>query len=162
MAPPFSVAARLLPALALLTAVPVFVASTARGAAPGCSATGVETTVRAFASTFNSGSGTRAAALFARAPSFKWYASGAPGARLGSKARNRASLAAYLAARVRKHERLGIVSIAAGFDSRAGDFNFGGKLIRRADDINRATRRQDFKGAAVCVAGRPRLIVWSM
>ena len=59
------------------------------------------------------------------------------------------------------HERIRITQFHAGFDAKRNIVNFGGKLIRTADDAPRLPRQRDFKGAADCRAGHSSLIVWS-
>ena len=72
----------------------------------------------------------------------------------------RSTLLAYFRNRARRHERIRIVKLGAGYDPARDIVNFGGKLTRRADDGR--TSVKDFKGAADCSTGSPRLIVWSM
>ena len=59
------------------------------------------------------------------------------------------------------HEAIRLIRLGGGYDAKRGIVNFGGKLVRSADDL-RPRGPQDFKGAAVCLAGRPLLVVWSM
>jgi hypothetical protein len=126
----------------------------------GCTAA-TTTLIHAFVRDYAQGRIAAADRLWAPAGRFKWFSTNAPGARLGARAYNRATLAAYLRARARRHERLRLVKLGAGYDETRGIVNFAGKLVRSADDI--APRpAQDFKGAADCPAGRPLLIVWSM
>ncbi len=99
--------------------------------------------------------------LWAREPYFQWFSTGAPGARLGPSAYNRATLDAYFRARVRAHERLRLTELHAGFDPTRNIVNFAGKLVRSAADLA-APHSHDFKGAADCISGKPTLIVWSM
>jgi hypothetical protein len=132
-------------------------------AANGCSPAAVRAAVRAFAAAYSAGHAGLAANLFAEEPRFEWFSSGPPGRRLGAKAFDRSTLAAYFASRVREHERLRIVQLTGGrFDGRNDAFNFSGKLIRTATDGSSPARPRDFKGAAMCLAGRLRFIVWSM
>jgi len=99
--------------------------------------------------------------LWAPEPRFHWFSTGPPGARLGSRAYDRMTLAAYFRARVRVHERIRLTELGAGYDSRRNLVHFRGKLVRRADDL-RPRPSHVFKGAADCESGRPWLIVWSM
>jgi hypothetical protein len=62
---------------------------------------------------------------------------------------------------VRVHERIRLTQLGAGYAATRDIVNFGGKLVRSADDI-RSRAPQDFKGTADCVSGRPVFIVWSM
>ena len=64
--------------------------------------------------------------------------------------------------RVRVGKYLRLTELSAGYDPARNIVNFSGKLVRSADDIRPRRRPHDFKGAADCVSGRPRLIVWSM
>jgi hypothetical protein len=99
--------------------------------------------------------------LWAPAPRFQWFSTSPPGARLGAKAYNRATLARYFRSRVRVHERIRLTRLGAGYDPKRDIVNFGGKLVRSADDVH-SQAPHDFKGAADCVSGRPFFIVWSM
>lgn len=81
--------------------------------------------------------------------------------RAGQSPRDRATLAAYFRTRVRKHEKLVLTKLGAGYDPKRNLLNFGGKLVRSADDLP-ATGPKDFKGAAACRSTGPALIVWSM
>ena len=110
---------------------------------------------------YNAGRVAMIGRLWAPAPRFQWFSTGPPGARLGQRAYNRATLLGYFRSRVRCHERLRLTQLGAGYDSTRGIVNFGGKLVRSGDDI-RTRPSQDFKGAADCLSSRPLLIVWSM
>ena len=129
----------------------------ARGA---CTADTTKAVVRSFVRGYNSGQVSAINRLFAPEPRFMWFSTGPPGARLGPRAYGRATLVAYLRTRVRVHERIRVTQLGAGYDPKRKIVNFGGKLIRSADDLRPSLR--DFKGAADCVSGRPSLIVWSM
>jgi hypothetical protein len=60
-----------------------------------------------------------------------WYAIADPaGQRLGAESQRRDTLGAYLAARVKQHERITLVSL-----DENGDGNFGIRVRRRADDL---------------------------
>jgi hypothetical protein len=128
-----------------------------------CSPASVEGTVRAFVTAFNSGRITVAEGYFAEEPMFEWFSVNPPGTRLGSRARDRATLRAYLASRARVHEKLRVTQLSAGYNARQKNFDFGGKLIRTSDEKRTASSRpDDFKGAAVCRGGGSVLFVWSM
>jgi hypothetical protein len=99
--------------------------------------------------------------MWAPAPRFQWFSTGPPGARLGERAKDRSTLVKYFRTRVRARERIHLTLLGAGYDPAQNVVNFGGKLVRTARDI-RPRGPQDFKGAADCVSGPPRLIVWSM
>jgi hypothetical protein len=126
-----------------------------------CTSAATKTVVREFVYDFARGRTAAIARLWAPAPRFKWFSTGPPGARLGARAYDRATLGAYFRGRVRVHEKLRLVRIGAGYDGTRGIVNFAGRLVRSADDMA-ARPPQDFKGAADCLSGRPLLIVWSM
>jgi hypothetical protein len=117
--------------------------------------------VRTFVRTYSGGRVSVIVRLWAPEPRFRWFSTGPPGARLGRRAYDRSTLAGYFRTRVRKHERLRLAYLRAGYDPRRKVVDFSGKLVRSADDL-RPRPPQDFKGAADCVSGRPSLIVWSM
>jgi len=125
-----------------------------------CTAGATKTLVRAFVADYDGGKVQSASALWAPAPRFQWFSTGAPGARLGPAAYERATLAAYFRMRVRAHESLRLTELHAGYDPQRHIVDFGGKLVRTADDLE--PMRHPFKGAADCASGRPFLIVWSM
>lgn len=151
-------------------------AAPAHGASPatspaGCTAAATRALVHTFVGDFNTGRLRAIDELWAPAPRFQWYSTGGRGSRLGGDAKDRATLIPYLRDRAETHERILLVRLAAGYDARRNIANFGGKLIRSADDITprlvsgpngRRPIRHDFKGAADCVSGHLRLIVWSM
>jgi hypothetical protein len=122
----------------------------------GCAAAATKTLVQNFVRNYDSGRVATIDRLWAPEPRFQWFSTGKPGARIGSRAYDRAALAAYFRARVRVHERLRLPKLGAGYDPGRKIVNFAGKLVRSADDI------RPVKGAADCVSGRPSLIVWSM
>ena len=62
---------------------------------------------------------------------------------------------------MRRHERIVLTQLRAGYDPNRNLVNFSGKLVRRADDGGTAGPK-DFKGAAACRSTGPTLIVWSM
>jgi hypothetical protein len=150
----------------LLSAVLALGASAAGGsAAPGrevgCGAASTKTLIHQFVRDYAAGRVAIIDRLWAPAPRFKWFSTGPPGARLGAKAYNRATLAGYFRSRVRVHERIRLTQLGAGYDPTRDIVNFAGKLVRSADDVH-ATGPHDVKGAADCVSGRPVFIVWSM
>ena len=59
------------------------------------------------------------------------------------------------------HEKIRLTEFSAGYDPKRNIVDFGGKLIRSADDASRTPKPRDFKGAADCKSGHPSLIVWS-
>jgi hypothetical protein len=127
----------------------------------GCTADATRAVVRAFVQGYNTGDVARVDRLWAPEPRFMWFSTRGPGARLGPRAYNRATLAAYFRTRVKVHEKIRLVNLRAGYDPNRNIVNFSGKLVRSADDL-RPTPVHDFKGAADCASGRPSLIVWSM
>jgi hypothetical protein len=127
----------------------------------GCTADATKTLVHTFVRDYGEGRIAAADRLWAPTGRFKWFSTNAPGARLGARAYNRGTLAGYLRARARVHERLRLVEFGAGYDPIREIVNFAGRLVRSADDIT-PRPAQPFKGAADCASGRPFLIVWSM
>ena len=152
---------RTLAVLFLLTVCMSAVPAWSQPSPGACSASATRTLVRSFVSNYSRGRVATIDRFFAPATRFLWFSSGSPGARLGPPSHVRATLAAYFRARVRVHERLRLTALRAGYDPAREIVNFGGKLVRSADDI-RSRRPHDFKGAADCRAGVPRFIVWSM
>jgi hypothetical protein len=144
-------------------------ASVASGAGPSadriargaCTADATKALLRAFVRRYDNGRVQLIDRMWARSPRFQWFSSGAPGARLGERAYDRATLATYFRSRVRAHEWIRLTLLRAGYDPARDIVNFSGKLVRSAKDI-RPRGPQDFKGAADCLSGRPMLIVWSM
>jgi hypothetical protein len=147
--------------LLLVLVLPVLGTSVANGSDAGCTATATKALVRTFVRSYGEGRVAAIDRLWAPAPRFQWFSTGPPGARLGSRAYDRATLAGYFRTRVRVHERIRLTRLGAGYDPRRHLVRFAGKLVRSADDL-RPRPPQAFKGAADCVAGRPTLIVWSM
>jgi hypothetical protein len=135
--------------------------SSAPGRGVGCGGASTKTLIHEFIRDYAAGRVAIIDRLWAPAPRFQWFSTGPPGARLGEKAYRRATLAAYFRSRVRVHERIRLTQLGAGYDATRDIVNFGGKLVRSADDV-RSRAPQDFKGAADCVSGRPVFIVWSM
>jgi hypothetical protein len=127
-----------------------------------CTADATRTLVHSFVRDYSAGRVAVINRMWAPAPRFQWFSAGKPGARLGRPAHVRSTLARYFRSRVRVHERLRLTVLGAGYDPARDIVNFGGKLVRSADDIRPRRPPHDFKGAADCVSGRPMLIVWSM
>jgi hypothetical protein len=132
-----------------------------RAAPAGCTAGTTKALVRSFVASYNAGRVAAIDRLWAPEPYFQWYSTIGPGTRLGSRAYDRATLAAYFRARVRVHEKIVLTELGAGYDARRNLVNFAGKLVRSADDLQ-ATGPKSFKGAAACRSTGPALIVWSM
>ena len=155
--------------LALAVAGSVTVSGTSGAAATGrplgesivCTADATRALVRAFVRDYDDGRVVAIGPVWGPEPYFQWFSTRAPGARLGARAYDRATLLAYFRARARVHENLRLTELRAGYDPMRNIVNFAGKLVRSADDL-RPRPPQDFKGAADCRAGRPRLIAWSM
>jgi hypothetical protein len=152
-------------AAVVVVVVLAVVAATATRASPAradaCTAAAAKALVRSFVADYGRGRVAAIDAMWAAEPYFQWYSTRAPGGRLGARAYDRATLAAYFRARVRVHERIVLTALFAGYDPKRNLVNFGGKLVRRADDIHSAATHP-FKGAADCRSGGPSLIVWSM
>ena len=131
-----------------------------RSAHGACTADATKALVRAFVRGFDRGEVRVIGRMWAPAPRFQWFSTGPPGARLGERAKDRTTLVTYFRTRVRARERIRLTLLGAGYDPARNIVNFGGKLVRAADDLRPS--RRDYKGAADCVSGRPTLIVWSM
>jgi hypothetical protein len=129
--------------------------------ASGCTVAATKQLVQAFVANFNHGRVDAAVRAWAPAPRFQWYSTTRPGKRLGSASKDRSTLASYFRSRTRMHERIRLTEFGAGYDPKRKIVNFGGKLIRSADDASDTPTPRDFKGAADCRTGDPRLIVWS-
>jgi hypothetical protein len=134
----------------------------------GCTAEATKALVHRFVGDLNTGRLTAIDRLWAPAPRFQWFSTPS---RSGNASKDRATLISYIRTRVREHERILLTVLGAGYDPRRHDVDFGGKLIRSANDMApelvrgpRGLRpiRRPFKGAADCVSGKPLLIVWSM
>ena len=133
------------------------------GRADACTAAATKALVRSFVADYDTGRVAAINGMWASQPSFQWFSTGAPGPRLGAQAYDRATLAAYFRARVRAHESFVLTKLGAGYDPNRNIVNFGGYVLRSADDIHStAPHLQRLKGAADCRSGRPSLIVWSM
>jgi hypothetical protein len=126
----------------------------------GCTAEATKALVRRFVADYNGGRVAAADRLWAPEPRFEWFSTRGPGRRLGPGAYNRATLASYFRTRVRVHEQIRLTKLGAGYDPKRNIVNFGGKIVRSADDLRPTPL--DFKGAADCESGRPSLIVWGM
>ena len=127
-----------------------------------CTADATRVLVRSFARDYSAGRVAAINRMWAPAPRFQWFSTGKPGERSGRPAHVRSTLARYFRSRAKVHERLRLTELGAGYDPQRKIVNFGGKLVRSADDIRPRRPPHDFKGAADCVSGRPTLIVWSM
>ena len=130
-------------------------------ASGSCDGAATKALIRSFVTGYARGDVAAIERLFAPAPRFLWYSAIAPGRRLGAASKRRSTLASYFRARVRRHERLRITTVRAGYDAQREIVNFSGKLVRTADEA-RSSPPKDFKGAADCVDGTPTFIVWSM
>jgi hypothetical protein len=87
-----------------------------------CSQGEIKTVVERFAEAFNRRAfRTLDREVFAREPEFRWYSTGGPGARLNRAAHNRASLIPHLRARWKAGDRLDLVELQPGGNSRASD-----------------------------------------
>jgi len=127
-----------------------------------CTADATKALIQSFVRGFGAGHVRAIDRLFAPAPRFVWFSAGPPMSRYGAPSHVRSTLARYFRARIRKHERIRITELGAGYDPKRRIVNFGGELVRAADDIRPRRVPTPFKGAADCVTGRPSFIVWSM
>jgi hypothetical protein len=127
-----------------------------------CTADATKALIQSFVRGYGAGHVAAIDRMFAPEPRFVWFSAGRPQSRYGEPSHERSTLRAYFRARIRKHERIRLTELGAGYDPRRRIVNFGGKLIRSADDIRPRRGPTNFKGAADCVTGRPALIVWSM
>jgi hypothetical protein len=133
----------------------------AQYSAGACTVASTTHLVYVFVASFNRGRVEAAERVWARAPRFQWYSTTQPGKRLGSRSKDRSTLASYFRGRARMHEQIRLTQFHAGYDPKRNIVNFGGKLIRIADDAAGPPKQRDFKGAADCISGHPSLIVWS-
>ena len=90
----------------MLLSVLVGVALTVSGP---CTAAETRATAAGFVRAWNAGDVTGADRLVAPEPVFKWFSSGAPGARFGASAYDRSSFRRYLVRRHVQHDRMRIV-----------------------------------------------------
>jgi hypothetical protein len=123
----------------------------------GCTADATTALIRGFVRDYDHGRVAAMNRVWAPEPYFQWFSAGR---RSGSRAYDRASLAAYFDGRVRTHERIRLLELGAGYDPKRNIVNFAGRLVRSADDLQPVTL--PFKGAAACRRTGPSLIVWSM
>src|SRR5438132_3704648 len=125
----------------LVAAVAVTVSAAGPNVAParvesvGCTADRTKALIHALVRDYAAGRVATIDRLWAPAPRFQWFSTGPPGARLGARAYDRATLAGYFRSRVRVHERLRLTRLGAGYDATRDIVNFSGKLMRSADDI---------------------------
>ncbi len=144
-----------------IAAVVLAVSAAAAQSTAACNAATTKALVRTFAADYSKGRVAAIDRMFAPEPYFQWFSSNARGgSRLGGKAYDRTTLAAYFRARARVHERIVLARLSAKYDPNRNLVNFGGELLRSADDAPAA--RHPFKGAAACRPGGPSFIVWSM
>lgn len=129
--------------------------------ASGCTAAATTQLAHAFVANLNRGNIEAAVRVWAPAPRFQWYSTTRPGTRLGNRSKDRSTLASYFGSRARMHEKIRLTEFGAGYDPKRNIVNFGGKLIRSADDASGTPKQRDFKGAADCKSGHASLIVWS-
>jgi hypothetical protein len=126
-----------------------------------CTADATQSLISAFIRGYGRGQVSAIGRMWAPAPRFQWFSTGPPGTRRGACAKDRSTLVKYFQTRVHARERIRLTLLRLGYDPAREIVNFGGKLVRTANDM-RPRGPQDFKGAADCVSGRPLLIVWSM
>jgi hypothetical protein len=133
-----------------------------------CTVAEVHQLVARFIRAFNAGASGQLGTLWAKddhdgdagTPSFQWYSTGKPGARLGREAEDRSTLIRYFQVRHRRGERLGLVSMSLGGNAN-GYFHFGFRIRRQARDMRRPGVFEG-KGAAICSSARAQLAVWSV
>ena len=142
-------------------AAPSASAGAAQLAQTGCTADAGQALVRTFAARYSAGRVKAALRVWAKEPLFQWFSSGGPQQRAGAEAHKRGTLRAYFRKRARAREQLSLTVLGAGYDPARRIVNFGGELVRSADD-HESTTPVPFKGAAACKSGRLLLIVWSM
>ena len=141
-------------------------AAAAVGAPAPCSPADTRRVVAAFVGAWNRGDLAAVDRLIARPPVFKWFSSGAPGARIGAASANRRALLRYVAARHARHDRIRLRWFRHNgsdvrTDGRYGHFEY--ELERSADDWNGgAAFVAPGKGAVNCSGGRTTIAVWSM
>lgn len=134
--------------------------SPAAGYGAGCTSVEVRHLVERFVLAFNTGDRAMLQRLWARSTAgFEWYSTDAPGQRIGSASRSRASLDGYFADRHAHRETLRVTSFQ--FNGNGADYgNFHYTLIRRAADL--PPTAYVGKGAALCATAPPTIGVWSM
>src|SRR4051812_2052796 len=123
-----------------ISVAPVLLLAAGTGpAAPSTGCTGPATTalVHRFVASYAAGRVAAIDRMWAPEPRFQWYSTLDPGRRLGARAYDRSTLAAYFRSRVRAHERIRLLELGAGYDPDRKLVDFGGKLVRRADDMRR-------------------------
>ena len=133
-----------------------------------CKVTSVRGSLRRFNLAYNNGDSRRLDALFARAPEFRWYSAGPPGARVQGAGYRRNTLLSYFRDRHRHGDRLRMLSFTFHGNSNGfGQFEY--RFERRARDYRAGTPfKLVGKGAAVCsdsqefMASKVRFVVMSL
>ena len=124
-----------------------------------CPATTQVQLVRSLVAAFNAGNARAVNRLVAPEPAFQWFSAIGPDERIGKRAADRSTLAAYIRRRHRHHDHLTLVRF--GSENEQGGIDLTLLLRRRADDYrprNLIPAKQD----SICASGRASLIVWSM
>jgi hypothetical protein len=131
-----------------------------------CTAAVTIATVREFTRAWSRGDVAAAMQLVAPEPHFRWVSSGRPGPRYSPAASNRASLAAYLRGRARRHDSVVVRTIRFnGSDVRDGASygHFALTARRTSDDWPAGLPHvREAKGAVVCSLDHPVVAVFSI
>lgn len=139
-------------------ATPLIALAAEPAARPGAVSCSARSIVDEFVAAMDQGDLDRLDSLFAgESEGWAWYSvADRSGQRLGVAARKRATLRAYFAERVRKHEQLRVVEFR---ESTSGNFTF--VVHRRADDLFGGGQVLRLgKGRVLCEAGQ--VGVWSL
>jgi hypothetical protein len=132
------------------------------GSITNCTAMQTRSALVSFIAAFDAGDFARLDALFAGSSWFRWYSSGAPGARFDPQARGRSTLIAYFRARHAQRDRFRLMSFTFNGNT-LGYGNFIWKMRRSADDFHHgAWFTVEAKGAALCQGASTRFIVMSI
>jgi hypothetical protein len=114
-----------------------FAAMVAGSASAACTGAAGKTLVRLSGSDYNRGRVAAIDRLWRKEPYFQWFSAAG---RYGPNAYDRSTLAQYFRKRVQMHERVVLTKLGAGYDPKPNIVNFGGMLIRSADDLGAAAR----------------------
>ena len=151
-------------ALAVVVAIAIVGAGSARTATPraGCTAVQTVALVNRFIAAFNSGDRwTLNNRLWGGRLYFNWYAvTTGPGMRIDAAARRRDDLMDYFAARHAAGERLTVTRLKANGVTGGGYRNFEIRLTRSSTDQTAGPLSYEGKGSSACLTGR--LTTWVM
>ena len=152
--------------LVALVALSVEPSSAGHAAAGPCTALQTRSVASAFAAAWTRGDVAAVERLVAPEPHFRWVSAGPPGDRVGPRAFQRRTLAAFVRARHAQRERLALTWFKFhGSDVRAGQGfgHFEFHADRRSSDWPASmTNARQGKGAIICTLARPMLAVWSL